>query len=214
MSEEIRDDPETVGRTLHQRLLDDDVTASAEIAELFMPIVINKLSRGYPNLDPHLIQTAVEDALMNYFGRPEQYDPAKLDMAGYLRMSANGDLLNLLEREKRVTNQQSLSEYVELSGDDTEHGVEVQDDFDLESLVFAHCSPIWQRLADLLPNPVDQEIVLLMMEGERKTSIYADVLEISDRPAKEQAQIVKRHKDRIKKTLKRNISRSEVSENG
>jgi len=214
MSEEIRDDPKTAGRILHQRLLDGDVTAPAEIAELFMPIVINKLSRGYPNLDSHLIETAVEDALMNYFGRPEQYDPAKLDLAGYLRMSANGDLLNLLEREKRMTNQQSLSEYVELFDDDTEHGVEAQDDFDLESLVFAHCSPIWQRLADLLPNPVDQEIVLLMMEGERKTSIYADVLEISDCPPKEQARIVKRHKDRIKRTLKRNISRSEVSENG
>jgi hypothetical protein len=53
-----------------------------------------------------------------------------------------------------------------------------------------------------------------MMEGERRTRVYADVLEISDLPPKEQAQVVKRHKDRVKKTLQRNISRSGMSENG
>jgi hypothetical protein len=215
MSEEGWVDPlKAMGRVLHQRLLDGDITAAAEIAELFMPVVIDKLGRGYPSLDdPHLIDTAVEEALVSYFERPEQYDPAKLDLAGYLRMSADGDLRNLLKKEKRIQSQQSLSEYVELSDDDTEHEAEVPDDFNLEALVFSHCSPVWQRLSDLLPDPVDQEIVLLMMEGERKTSVYADVLGISSRPSEEQAQVVKRHKDRIKKTLQRNVNRTEVSEN-
>ena len=94
-----------------------------------------------------------------------------------------------------------------------EHGVKVQDDFDLEALVFTRHSPIWQMLSNLLPDPVDQEIVLLMMEGVRETSTYASVLGISDRPSEEQAQVVKRYKDRIKRKLQRNIKRSEVSEN-
>jgi len=216
MAKESRNDPlETAGRTFHQRLLEGDVTATSEIAELFMPVIIDKLNRRYPNLDnPHLIDTAVEDALMNYFRRPEQYDPAKLSLVGYLRMSAEGDLRNLLKREKLIQTQQSLSECVELVNDDAEHEVEVQDDLDLEALVFAQCSPIWQRLSDLLPDPVDQGIVLLMIEGERETSAYASLLGILDRPPKERSQAVKRHKDRIKKKLQRNINWSEVSENG
>jgi hypothetical protein len=205
---------EEAGKALHQRLLNGDVTAPAEIAELFMPVIIGKLHRGYPALDdPHLVDTAVEDALMNYFARPEQYDPAKLSLAGYLRMSANGDLLNLLKRAKKIQKQQSLSEYVELEDGSVEHGVKVQDDFDLEALVLAHHSPVWQMLSDLLPDPVDQEIVLMMMECVRETSAYASVLGISDCSPKEQAQVVKRHKDRIKRKLQRNIKRSEVSEN-
>ena len=215
MSTDSTSDPlDTAGNTLHQRLLRGDITATAEIAELYMPIIIYRLSRRYPNLDdPHLIDIAVEDALVNYFGRPEQYDPAKLGLAGYLRMSANGDLLNLLKEDEKVRNQLSLSESVDLEDDDTEHGVEVQDVFDLEALVFNRLSPIWQGLSDLFPEPVDQEFILLMMEGERKTNVYASVLGISDRPLKEQAQVVKRYKDRIKKTIQRNINRSEVSEN-
>ena len=215
MSEESRNDPlEAAGRALHQHLLDGDVTATAEIAELFMPIIIGKLRRGYPSLDdPHLIDTAVEDALMNYFARPEQYDPARLSLAGYLRMSANGDLLNLLKREK-AQNYQSLSECVELEDGNVEYGVRVQDDLDLEALMLAHHSPIWQRLSALLPDPDDQRMILLMMEGVRETSVYASVLGISDRSSQEQAQVVKRHKDRIKKTLQRNIKRWEVSDNG
>jgi hypothetical protein len=216
MSEDGSNDPlEAAGRALHQKLLDGDVTAPAAIAELFMPVVVSKLSRRYPNLDdPHLINTAVEDALINYFGRPEQCDPARLGLAGYLYMSSNGDLLNLLEREQKTINHKSLSESVELGDGDTEYGVRVHDERELEDLVLVHVSPIWQRLSALLPDLVDQEIVLLMMEGVRSTSAYASVLGVADRSPREQAQIVKRHKDRIKKKLQRNIERSEVIDHG
>lgn len=216
MSEEATlDQLEQLGRVLHQRVLDGDVTASAEVAEIFMPLTISRLRRRYHTLDdPHLVDTAVEDALMNYFNRPQQYDPAKISLASYLYMSARGDLLNLIERGKRNTEHLRLVECVELDSSDTEHGVEIQDEFDLEALVLALNSPVWQRLSQLLPDPIDQEIVLLMMEGVRKTSVYADVLGISDRSAKKQATIVKRHKDRLKKKLQRNLKRSDLSENG
>jgi DNA-directed RNA polymerase specialized sigma24 family protein len=205
---------ENPSRVLHQRVLDGDVTAPAEVAEAFMPLTINRLRRQYHNLhDPHLIDTAVEDALVNYFNRPQQYDPAKSSLASYLYMSARYDLLNLLERDKRYTEHLRLAEYVELDNSKTEHGVEIQDEFNLEALILSLNSPVWQRLSDLLPDPVDQEIVLLMMEGVRKTSVFADVLGISDHSVEEQAAIVKRHKDRLKKKLQRSIQRSELRDN-
>jgi hypothetical protein len=44
------------GFTLHQRLLEGDLTASAQIAETFMPWIIELLNYRYPNL-PDLIST-------------------------------------------------------------------------------------------------------------------------------------------------------------
>src|SRR5688500_14589281 len=104
---------EQLGYTLHQLLLEGDVTAPARITEVFMPLVIDRLRRRYPYLsDPDLIDTAVEDTLINYFNRPEQYDPAKASLAGYLRMAANGDLLNLLKRPRKEAEDLRLGKIV------------------------------------------------------------------------------------------------------
>lgn len=202
-----------IGYALHQRLLQGDVTVTAEIAELFMAQVMISLQKRFPQLDnPHVIGEAVTSAILNYLQRPEQYLPSKRSLAGYLYMSARGDLLNLLNQEKKETRQVALTEIVELSDSDSEHGVEVQDDFDLETWVLNQISPIWQRLHHILPDPIDHEFALLMMEGVHETSAFADVLGILDRPSEEQAITVKRYKDRLKKKLQRHIKRSELSE--
>lgn len=215
MSKEIPPNQWTkLGHDLHQRMLDGDVTAPARIAELFMPVVTRKLRRKYPNMnDPHLVDTAVEDAILNYFARPEQYNPVKLGLLGYLRMSAEGDLRNLLQGEEKEADHLRLNGSVELDDSGTEHRIEVPDDFDLQALVLARNSPVWELLGDILPDAVDQEIVLLMMDHVRETSAFAEVLGILDLSTDEQAAAVKRHKDRLKKKLQRNLSRSELDEN-
>jgi len=62
--------------------------------------LVEDLSKRFPRLDdPHFVPTAVEDALLSYFDKPEQFDPQKgLSLFAYLRMSANGDILT--EHEK------------------------------------------------------------------------------------------------------------------
>lgn len=203
-----------LGYTLHQLLLDGDPTASAQIAENYMPWISEQLGKRYPNLpDPYLINTAVTDALISYLGRPEQYDPTKGNLAIYLRMSANGDLLNLLKRSKKETNKFRLGKIVELDDPDVEHEVEIQDEFDLEAWVLNQQSPVWEWLPQLLPDPIDREFLSLMLEGVRETEPYADVLGLSGHPTEEQIAIVKRSKDRLKKKLQRNIKRSELSAN-
>ena len=199
------------GKLLHERLRAGDVTAPAEIAEIYLGLVARQLYRKYPNLDDsHLIPTAVEDALISYFNRPDQYDPNKLSLFGYLRMSANGDLLNAMKQYKAQAEKLVSIDYVEVDYSDSEQRVRVQDDFDLESFVITRSDPIWERLADLLPDPMDQEIVLLIMDRVRDTEVYGDALGISNLSRAEQMAVVKRHKDRIKKVLKRNIDPSEL----
>ena len=52
-----------------------------------MPILIGKPSRAYPLLrESYLIETAIEDVLISYFGRPEQFDPNRLGFGTYLHM--------------------------------------------------------------------------------------------------------------------------------
>lgn len=203
-----------LGYTLHQLLLDGDLTASSQIAEIFMPLVIEQLRRGYPQLhDPDLIDSAVIDTLINYFARPEQYDPTKLPLVGFLRMAANGDLLNLLRRSRKEIKGLNSGKIVELDASTMEHEVEIPDEVDLEADTLNQYSPVWEWLPRLLPDPIDQEIVLLMLEGIRETDAYAEVLGISDHRPEEQATVVKRKKDQLKKKLQRNIPRSELSKN-
>lgn len=205
MGEDI-DALKDVGYPLHQRLLDGDLTATAEIAESFMRPLYAKLYRRYPKLDdPHLIETAVEDALLNYFGRPQQYDPGRLNLFSYLRMSAEGDLRNLLSKHRKDRERHVALETVELNDTSSEQSVEVPDDFDLEAEVASRDLAIYSRISELLPNLLDQEIALLIIEGERATDVYAQVLGIAHLPPGEKADEVKRHKDRIKKRLKRNF---------
>lgn len=194
------------GQKLHRRLLAGDVTAFAEIAEFFLPYLTERLSRFNPVIDdPHLIDTAAEDALLNYREAPSKYDPTKLPFDKYLYMSARGDLRNLLVREKKFSQAINLAEIVELSPAKAEHTIEVSDSLDVETEILIRLSPTWAELESLFPDTTDRDLLWLMLEGTRETSIYSEVLDITHLSDDEQKEIVKRHKDRVKKRVIRHI---------
>ncbi len=67
-----------LGEILHQSLVDGDPTAPAQIAEEFLPVIVTALQRYYPELhDPHFVDDAADEAIVNYLSRPSQYDPRK-----------------------------------------------------------------------------------------------------------------------------------------
>jgi len=200
--------PRELTDPLHRRLLNGDLTASAEIAELLLPLVVRSLQRRHPNLhDPHLAETAADDAVLSYLRRPDQFDPSLLPLDRYLIMSARGDLLNLLRKDRSA----GPAEIVELDRPDREYGADVRDEsLGVEEQVLMQASPVWPLLAELLPNPVDREIALLMLENVRETAEYARILGVDGRVREEQEAEVKRHKDRIKKVLRRHIRPSDL----
>jgi DNA-directed RNA polymerase specialized sigma24 family protein len=196
---------------LHERLLSGDPTAPAEIAETYLPSLVAYMTSRFPRTgDPHLAETAADDAMLDFLRRPEKYDPTKMDLHRYLRMSARYDLLNLVARQKRQLPPEGVR-IVELDAPGAEH--EVRDDtaLSVEEQTAILASPVWQQLRAIVPNPTDQEIVLLMMEDVRPTSQYAAVLGITHLPPKEQARAVKRNKDRLKKWLQRHMHRPELA---
>ena len=200
--------------TLHIRIMSGDVTAFSELAELVLPVLTHRLSKKYPAIfDPHLIDTAVVDALFNYSNHPDTYKPQKLSFLSFLLMSANGDLLNYLKPKSTERNSVQLNEDVELRDGYAEIPVEgsvAVDDTNVEEEVFARLSPVDAKLHELFPDPRDQNLVALMMDGVRETEEYAKVLGVDHLSISEQQKIVKNHKDRIKKMITRKIDPKEL----
>jgi hypothetical protein len=205
----VQNDLKNLGLILHSRLLKGkDTQVTAEIAEIFLPILVNDLYTKFPNfLDPHQLETIAEDSLLRYFAHPEKYDPAKSNLIGYLYMDAYWDVRNLLQQQKKV---------VALEAPISEHEMyAVRDEADPEAILsqkesqqFQFESPLIKRVLTLVSRPRDRQVLELMMEGVRETQAYAQVLGIQSRLPEEQAKIVKQHKDRLKKTIQRKVRKA------
>ncbi len=197
-----------LGAELHARLLAGaSMTITSEIADVFLPAVTRSLRGEFPTLsDQHLVDTAVEDALIEYFNHPARFDPQRAGLLTYLRWRARSRLLNLLAGQKKLSAGEKVVEVEQaemvyemkesdLSGPEDALARREADETTL------------QKLREVFADPVDLEIVKLLMEGVRETESYAMLLGVSALSAVEQAGLVKRHKDRVKKTIRRKYRR-------
>ncbi|HET8628271.1 MAG TPA: sigma factor [Thermomicrobiales bacterium] len=191
------------GRALHARLLAGDPVAPAELAEAYLDHLAGWLqARNRGVRDPHLHDEAAEDALLALIKDPGSYDPARLGLTAYLHMSAQGDLRNLLAKERRRHVRQVDLTAVELS---PARGKELWDTANdpariVECAADAAAPPV-PTLPDL--TAAETAVLALMQDRERDNGAYARVLGIADSPIAEQRREVKRVKDRLKKRLAR-----------
>lgn len=192
------------GERLHQRLLAGSLTASSETAEIFLQPLIKSLAMEFKQLrDPHIIDSAAADALINYFEHPGKFEPARSSLFIYLRIRAKTYLLNSLGR------QDFAKKVVELEEVETVKQVEEQNEPDAETALVSRAvqTEIMQQVQKYIIDPMDLRVVALIVEGVRDTTKYAEVLGILDRPPTEQRKTVKQNKDRIKKIIERKIRR-------
>lgn len=196
-----------LGEKLHALLLAGaSLTATSEIAEVFLPAITNSLRREFWSVsDPHLLDSAAEDALIDYFANPGRYEPGRAGLFTYLRLRARSRLLEVLQRRS----EQEGKKVVEVEGAETVNRVEAQESANPEEALVEHeaNARIIRQLREILPNSTDLKLVELMMEGVRETGRFAEELGLSDYLPEEQAIIVKRHKDRVKKTVQRKYRR-------
>ncbi len=200
-----------LGEELHARLLaGTSVTVTSEIAERFLPLVASGLKRRFHNLsDPHLVDTAVEDALIDYFDNPARFDPKRGGLATYLYWRARSLLLNLMAGQKKLFEREKA---VELEDEEAVYQMTESETADVErSLVQREMDETtWRKLCEIFTDRLDLELVKLMMEGARETARYAELLGASSLSTDEQAGLVKRNKDRLKKTIQRKYRREET----
>ena len=197
---------------LHQRLFEGDPLAPSELVETFIEELVRRVrARAQITHDDFIVYDAVTDALLTYAQQPTKYNPAKSGLLTYLTMSAHGDYLNMLARERRREKREVPLEYVEHRLDVGNNLIEdllIEDVLDTIMEREGILTPeertrLLQQVSERFPDPQDRQLLNLMLLGERKTAAYSTVLGILNSDKNEQRRIVKRHKDRLSKRLKR-----------
>lgn len=199
---------ETALQQIHQRLLEGDPTAPADLVELSGPVLCRHLRSKYRVAD-ELIDEAVLDALFNLLNRPETYQPAKGKLSSYLVRSADFDLRNILQKERRQRPPSTVS-LDAVADDDGDGNTPLVDRIEDKSIDVNHwiggVDPVLLRtIREQLPAPADREVLRLMAEGERKTAAFAEVLGVTALDIEGQRRSVKQAKDRITMRLKREL---------
>ncbi len=207
----LPEDEAVAGRALHIAYTSGDPTASSEIFLRYYDLLIDAPARIHRPQEPisslngeidEVADNAVLQAIETYLSNPETYDPDHKTFGGYLKMSAQGDFLNLFQRERH--GKQAIESGVvrfdfeswnNLVHEDTDLVEEIEDaSAASELLAFA------QSCAH---NDEDRTVLALMFRFERNSSVFANALGITHLPEKDQRAQVNKIKDRLSKRLKR-----------
>lgn len=186
---------------IHQRFLEKDATASSDLVSAYLNPIIRGLQSQFPEVrDEALIHGATLNAMLNYMKNPSSFKRERgKSLLNYLKMSARGDLINEIKREKKTKKNHEKNESI-LRHDATKRNKdlwdEVEDADNREKLEIL--------LREEFPDLLDWKLYELIYRfNAKKTSIYVPLLEIQDKDEVEQQRIVNRHKDRIKKRVDR-----------
>jgi RNA polymerase sigma-70 factor (ECF subfamily) len=189
----------------HQRILDDEITAFAELCEVALPYLVVYLRRSFPQVETHLHETIAIDCLLEYKQKPQNYDPAKASLVTYLKMAARKDLLNAIDKEKRRQGHlYSYEEYILQDPNLDEDRQDVPASFN--EWLQENTSLSLSELLDDLNNFLDgneKQVLLLMLDGIRETDRYAEVMQLERLDSESRRAEVKRAKDRLLKKLRR-----------
>ncbi|GIW03497.1 MAG: hypothetical protein KatS3mg059_0117 [Thermomicrobiales bacterium] len=190
-------------RDIHERLLGGDRTAASDLCARFLGRLCRTLQGMFPKVDADLVSDAVTNALLNYSEHPDRFDPAKRSLAGYLVMSARGDLLNLLRARKHEREELPLNEDVENSSHERNRlaGTGESPDDILDSLIAEECR---QQVIALAKNDEERIVLQLMMDGERETGVFLEQLGWQG-PRDELSTRLYRLKDRLVKRARRSL---------
>ncbi len=185
-------------QALHQRLLAGDPTASSDVFKVFYEDLAGWLKRKSPSLVPGIDEGIYRDAafkaLDDYIKAPHKYDPSRRGLKGYLKMAADGDLKNLLQREQYRRSRSSPIEDIVVPPPDRNELVEEGDEEIRQRLLVDLSKGLSEAERNALP---------LVLDGERSTDELARALGIDHLPQEEREREVKRFKDKIKKRAQR-----------
>jgi hypothetical protein len=195
---------------LHQRLLDDDPVAPAEVAGTYLrPLIAWLKKRNSSQVPEHFVEEAAGEAIVSLTKNPRSFDPlrsrAERPLFSYLTLSAQRDLQNLLKKEEAHWRGRESLESVELSPLARKHLSEDKDPslpLQLREEAEKANREVLSRVKDGLGEE-EVRVLDLMLDGERKTAVFAQALGKGHLPKKDQKVEVKRIKDMLKKRIER-----------
>jgi hypothetical protein len=188
-------------RAFH-RLRTGDKTASAELAAMFLPYLVYWLTQVNPQIHPDDCAEAADEAILNLILKPATFDPDKCALLAYLQMSGQGDLRNLLAKERRHSRDRHDLQDVALGQNAGKYlGRDDDPSFGL-SLVETEAELTSQGVMGQLTD-TERSVAALIQAKERRTARFAEVMGITHLPSTEQRREVKKIKDRLTKRIKR-----------
>ena len=190
---------------LHRRLVDRDVTAFVDLANTFLdPLIKRLVANNSASISEDLCIEAAEDALIALVKNPASFNPdGGKRLGAYLCMSAQGDFRNLLRKEGR--HRKKNLEIVQLSSEDGKYLV-TDDDPSLPLQIQEESEQACRELIPVVNDGLSEgesRVLDLIMQGERKTTIFAQALGIDHLQKKEKTDEVNRVKNKIKKRIQR-----------
>lgn len=194
-------------RALHQRISEGDSLALSQLYNdegeevvRVLKIKFNKVAQR----DVGMILDAVNQAFLSYVQKPEAFNPELKSLKQYLVMAAEGDLLNIMDREKKHDqNRKNISFDVELEEDFWNNIVRNEVNPENELVQHEVINKIERLLQEHFSNETDVEMAKMILRNDKKTDEFSKLLNIEHLSPEEQAAEVKRHKDRIKKVISR-----------
>lgn len=193
---------------IYQRLLAHEADAPGDFIELLLDPLIEELRRRFPALPvPDLIIDVVTDTLLAFVQSPDRYQVERGDLWQYLLMDAWGDLLNEWDKEQRRRAKEVPFNLV--AHDRSDRNTNVVEEEVMQRLgmtAFPEGMDVQAAVSHLytaIPDPRDRQVLLLMYNGERRTSAFAAVLGLEHLPIEVQRQRVKQVKDRLRLRVKR-----------
>jgi DNA-directed RNA polymerase specialized sigma24 family protein len=213
---------------LHEGLTSGDRTLGETFARLVYRPLAAQLQREFRGTDEHATLQEVGTAILAYLREPERcVARSGADVFKFLCVIARRRLANYHRNER--TRARLEGEYAQgtgtrllgfvREGESREDGHEVvelstpagkvQQEEDAKQIAHRR-----QAVMSTLESDMDRQILSLRLDGVRSTKAYAEVLGIAELPIEQQRRIVKQHKDRIDKIVRRSRAKSGRSTSG
>lgn len=190
-------------RALHNRLLAGDRVASAELSRHVVPELVRRLSLRWRSLrGTDSVHDAAVEVFVAYLRSPERYDQGRSSLVGWLELQAHADLTNDYRSPRRSFHHQRVTF---VGGDHVETADIARKSGRMSSDVYPSDADdeLLSRVLRAVEDPTDRRLLALIIDDERSTAVAARVLGIEHLSDREQAQIVKQNKDRIKAKVRR-----------
>jgi RNA polymerase sigma factor (sigma-70 family) len=171
-----------------------DPVAPSDLVVAYLEYLTNWLVARNRHVPEDVCASAAEDAILALIKCPRSYDPTKKSLTAYLRMSANGDFLNLLKRDEKHRHNISF-EIVEESPESRNYLWDEASDpatkLEQKLTLLETQGQVMNRMLANQLNAQEEAVLRLMIDGERKTEAFANVMGINEMPIENQRRAVK-----------------------
>ena len=179
--------------TLHQKVLAADPIAPADLFAQLVEPLMHAVQRDL-RCDPEITRDSSIDALFDYLNSPTAYKQEKGRLCTFLVQVAKHKAVDRIRpRSAEARREREFGALVEVREPAPNEVMERS----------AEAQELWQRIEQVVQDDRDRVALALILDGERSTEALAEALGIQDLTALERQRDVKRHRDRLLKTLER-----------